>query len=299
MFDNLLQLAADEDKVTLNAMATKFPTLRQYFDLGEKAHALRDRLKTLSYDGDLEGPVKELESWRNWKQKEWQEWQTQNTTIQTALEEATARVAELEARTDTDMTPDEIKEVVKATLKEAGVVDSATLEASMTKLMTEKIGPTLDSRVNDLTLRFEDVFDKVEDVIQTHQGEFKEKLRPKQVFEYMKEHKIADPEAAYKQMTAGRYQEKSQAQIEADKKAAKEEGIAEGKREALKAAGADRSMPVDGRGGSAKPGALMRRAMAKMPKDAEGKTDTSAIALGKGVARAATQAYYDKQAANV
>lgn len=302
MFENLLQLAADDDKATLTTMAGKYPTLRQYFDLGEKAYGLRDRMKAISpgFEEDLEKPIKALEDWEAWKRDKWAPYQAGHNEVTAALEEAKARVLELEARTDTDMTPEEIKEVVRATLKEAGVVDETVLKAHTDKLMKEQIGPTLDSRVNDLTLRFETVFDQIEDVIQTHQSEFKEKLRPKQVFEYMKEHKIADAETAYKAMTAGKYEEKSKAQIEADLKKAKEDGVAEGKKAALQAQGTQRSMPVDGSGsGGPKPGALVRRAQARMPKDADGKTDTSAIPLGKGVARAATQAYYEKQAAQV
>jgi len=58
---------------------------------------------------------------------------------------------------------------------------------------------------------------------------------------------------------------------------------------------------VDGgdSGGGRRQGALMRRAEARMPKKADGDVDTSKIPLGKGIARAATQEYYDKKAGAV
>jgi ribosomal protein L9 len=103
-------------------------------------------------------------------------------------------------------------------------------------------------------------------------------------------------------MTAGEYQEKTTAQIEADKKAEYERGKKEAAEEARKnmlAAQSGRTVPVDGKGGAAPRGALMRRALARQPKDKDGEVDTTKIPLGKGIARAAAQEYYDKQAAQV
>lgn len=302
MFDNLLQLAADEDKVTLKAMADKYPSLKQHFELGETLAELRPTLKELhaSYENDPKAAIKELRDWRKFKSEDWPKWQEQNTQLESTLRAAQEKIAEFEARTETDMTAEEVKQVVQNTLAEAGYAKSADLENAFIKVINEKVGPTLDEKITGLTVRFEDVFDKIEDVIQTHQSEFKEKLRPKQVFDYMKEHKLTDPESAYKQMTADKYAAKSQAQIDADKKAEYDKGLKEGEAKALKARGAERS-PVDGnRQGAAKPGALMRRAMAKMPKE-EGsdKIDSSKIPLGKGIARAATEEYYNKQAGAV
>ena len=301
MFENLLKLAADDDKATLEQMAKKYPTLKTTFELGEKLETLQGRLKTLAYD-DPEPAVDELEKWRKFKATDWPAWQETHTRTEAAYATAQERIAELENLREAEVTPDEIKKIVSDALKENGVVTKAEVETSLKEFAAKEIGPTLDSRMNGLTSRFEDVFDEIEDVIQTHQSEFKEKLRPKAVFDYMKEHKISSAEAAYKQMTAGRYQEKSAAQIEADKKAEFERGKKEATEEARKANLAAQSgrTVVDGKGGSAAPrGALMRRAMAKMPKQDDGAVDTSKIPLGKGIARAAAQEYYDKQAAAV
>jgi hypothetical protein len=298
MFENLLQLAADEDKATLTTMAGKYPTLKKFFELGEKVEPVRERLAALhpSYADDLAAPVKELEDWRKFRQTDWPAWQSEHTRIEQALAEASAQVAELENNRSAEVTPDEIKEIVNATLAAAGLVKNADLEAQMVKVINEKVGPTLDAKINGLTLRFEDVFDKIEEVRDRHHSTFSENIRPKQVFEYMKENKITDPEEAWTKMTAGKLAEKTAAQITAEKKAEYDKGKAEGAKEALKAAGAQRS-PVDGQGGSApKPGALMRRAQARMPKDKAGEIDSSKIPLGKGVARVATQEYYNKKA---
>jgi len=296
MFENLLQLAADEDKATLTQMATKYPNLKKNFELGESLEKLQPRIAALQYQ-DPEAAVSELEKWREFKQTNWPAWEQKHQRVEAAFAEAQARIAELEARS-ADMTAEEMKEILKSTMKEMGVVTTPELQTQMAEFVNKNVSPTLDSRINGLTTRFEDVFDKIESVVQTHQSEFKEALRPKAIFDYMKEHKIADPEAAYKEMTAGKYQEKSAAQLAAEKKAEYEKGIADGKKAALETIGNQRN-PVDGKGGSLAPrgGTLMRRAEARMPKDGDGKTDTSKIPLGKGVHKAATQEYLEKQMA--
>jgi len=298
MFENLLQLAADEDRATLTTMAGKYPTLRKFFELGEKVEPVADRLRALGpkYSDDLTLPVVELEKWREWKAKDWPAWETQHNQIQEALTEASARVAELENNRSAEVTPDEIRQIVKTVLDEAGVVRNADLDAKMTKLVNEQVAPTVDSRVNALTMRFEDVFDKIEDVRDRHQGTFGETIRPKDIFKFMKEHEIADPEEAWSKMTSGKLAEKTAAQVAAEKKAEYEKGLAEGRKAAAKEMGAGRT-PVDGGGDAPRSrGALMRRAEARMPKKADGDVDTSKIPLGKGIARVATQEYYDRKA---
>ncbi len=302
MFENLLQLAADEDRVTLNSMASKFPQLKEYFELGERVKPVTDRLKALhpTYADNFEAPVKELEDWRAWRGTKWNDWQAEHTRVQEALATATAEVATLQNDRSAEVTPDEIKEIVRATMKEAGMVTGTDVEAAITKTINEKVGPTLDAKVNGLTMRFEDVFDKIEDIRDRHQGTFAESIRPKQIFEFMKANSITDPEEAWTKMTSGKLAEKTAATIAAEKKAEFDKGVAEGKKEALKAAGQQRN-PVDGgdSGGARRPGALMRRAEAKMPKSPEGGVDTSKIPLGKGISRVATQEYYDKKAGAV
>jgi hypothetical protein len=176
MFENLLQLAADEDKATLTTMAGKYPTLKRYFELGEKVEPVQERLRALhsTYADNLNLPVEELEKWHKWKRDDWPRWQADNSRIETALQEATAQIADLENNRSAEVTPDEIKQIVKATLDEAGVVRSADLETKMINLVNEKVAPTLDQKINGLTLRFEDVFDKIETIRDKHHGTFGE-----------------------------------------------------------------------------------------------------------------------------
>ena len=297
MFENLLQLAADDDKATLTTMANKYPTLKRYFELGEKVEPVHDRLKALhpTYADDLTLPVKELEDWHNWKGTKWLEWQSEYQRIQNALTEATEQITDLENNRSAEVTPDEIKQIVKETLDAAGVVRTADLETQMNKLVSEKVAPAWKADVNALTLRFEDVFDKIEEVRDRHHGAFGENIRPKDVFKFMKDNNLTDPEEAWTKMTSGKMAEKTAAQIAADKKAEYEKGLAEGRKVALQEKGAGKS-PVDAGGSVARPGALMRRAQARMPKKADGDLDSTKIPLGKGIARVATQEYYNKKA---
>jgi hypothetical protein len=313
MFDNLLQLAADDDKVKLNEMAAKFPTLKEYFELGEKVKPVRERLKSLhpTYENDFEAPVKELEDWRKFRANDWPAWQTEHERLQTALAEAAATVADLQNGRSAEVTPDEIKQIVKETLDAAGLVRNSDLDAQMTKLVNEKVGPTLDSKVNGLTSRFEKVFSALTPKVSQHEKDFGEVLPMDKVIEHMKVmaedrfrksgvRQDIDPIEAYNDLFATKFTEKSSAQTAAEKKAEYDRGVAEGTKKALQEVGKNRS-PVDGgdSGGGRRQGALMRRAEARMPKKADGDLDTSKIPLGKGIARVATQEYFDKKAGAV
>ena len=299
MFDNLLQLAADDDRATLTTMAGKYPTLRKYFELGEKLEPVADRLRALgpNYVDNLALPVDELEKWRGWKANDWTAWETQHNQIQEALGAANIRIAELEASRGTDMTQEEVEQIVTATLKKVGIVDKATLDSTLQSFAKDTIGPTLDRSVNGLTQRFEDVYAMLTPKVRQHEKEFGEDLDVKAVFDHMKKTGQMDPIKAYNEMYAPKFAEKSKVQTEAEKKAEYEKGLAEGRKAAAKEMGANRS-PVDGGGDNApqRRGALMRRAEARMPKKADGDMDTSKIPLGKGIARAATQEYYDRKA---
>jgi hypothetical protein len=295
-----MKLANDDEKKVLESLASKDPNLKKYYDSGEVLEGLRPRFKQLheTYEANPELAVDELAKWHAWKKDKWPTWQSDHQRVEAALATAQAEVAELQNNRSTEVTPEEIKEIVQATLKEAGFVKSDELESKITESIKKEVGPTLDNRVNGLTKRFEKVYAKLTPKASQHEKTFGEPLDYDGLFEFMNKNGLEDPEAAYKQFYGEKFTAKSAEQIASDKKAEYDKGIAEGKKAALKEVAKERSMPVDGRPAqSAAPkGALWRRALARMPKDDKGDVDGAKIPLGKGVSKFATQEYYDKKA---
>jgi hypothetical protein len=293
-FADILQALNEEaDRTQLDALAGKYPVLRRYAESGEVLETLKPRLKALlpEYEGRPEDAIAELESWRGWKAKHYNpatKRVREEEALETALTEARTQIAELEARTDTDMTPDEIKQIVKAALAEEGVVSNAALEARLTKALSpaakegEQDGEIfgLVKNVNNSTaLRFQDVYSALEEKADTHREMFGERLDRNQVFKFMQDNKVWDANEAYNRMNATRIQEKQAAQIAADKEAARQEGIKEGERKALAQSGG-RAIPVDGKGGGMGFAEARRQSRMK-PKEGE----TFRPKLGQGIAQ--------------
>src|SRR5262245_36215095 len=106
-FSNLLELAAEADRQGVKEVADKNPWLIKYAEQGERLEKLRPRIKALYDDEDPEKAIGELERWRNWHQTDWPAHQGQLVQARDLLAIAQAKVTELEARTNTDMTPEE------------------------------------------------------------------------------------------------------------------------------------------------------------------------------------------------
>lgn len=290
-FEDILRSINEEtDRTQLASMAVKYPSLKEFAELGERVAPLRARLQSLEYT-DFDPAIKELENWRGWKTSNYDpttRMTFEEKRVKQALATAQAKINELELRGDADMTPEEIRQIVQesitATLAATGVVDSKALETRLTDLVTNE---KLTQNLNGLTTRFEDVFDKIEDVIGAHQTNFGERIRPKVLFEHMKKTGEMDPDKAYADMVGPRLAEKTKTEWEAKIVEAALKGEEKGRREVAQSS-AGRGMPVDGKGGQ-KIGVLQRRVMERN----KGKADenTTGAPLGKGViaAHAAAQ----------
>lgn len=306
MFENLLTLAAEGERTTLESFVKSHPELKSYYDLGEKAAALNPRLQKLQYT-ELEPAINELEQHRNWKNGDWTRWQTLHQSTEQALAEARERIAEFEERTSTEMTPDEIRQLVKETLAGEGVINNAALEAKLTEKLTplatkEEVG----KQVNGLGARFEDIYSKLTPKIYGHAKDFPEDSisdLPKKVFDHMT--KMAtesgvhisriDPLKAYDDMVKPRLEEKLQKDWEAKLVEAEKKGEQKGRQEERTAAGSGvRAVPVDGRGGTSRLGPVERRRIEKFATaNKDGKIDAP---LGKGIiSQKASSEFRDKQ----
>ena len=271
-FDNLLQLAAESENKPITEFAAKHPELKTFFDLGEQVHQLSPRLKTLGYDGKPEGVVTELERWRGWlsdEQKGWKWHEADKARLQNALAESMTRVAELEATEGADMTADEIKVVVKEVLKEAGVVTNPDLEAQFSKMITDKVQPMVESRVNGVGAVWEDVSKTLLPKMSAHERKFGEPIDMDKIYNTMRDHQkttgqYLKPLDAYNQVYHDQITAKAHEQTEAEKKAEYDKGVLEGRKAAAATSG--RANPVDGKGSSAPTGALQSRWQAKQEK---------------------------------
>lgn len=296
-FANLLASIADDgERTSLETIATKYPSLTRYVELGQQAEAFEPEIHEMYGDAaGLDAPLREAKRWREWKDGHWKDWQTLHTNTQAALDEANEKIARMEALGDTDMTAEEIAKVVNDVLTARGVVDKDGLQKELTDLIDKKVNPAVFSAANTLTTRFEDVFDKLQVRADTHRQKFGETLKPREVFEFMKKNGITDPDDAYDKMYADRYREADQKAIDAKLKAAKEEGIAEGRSAAIKEV-TERAPGggsiVDGGGGGRRMGPLEKKRMERMA----GKEGEQAdIPLGKGIYRQAAAEYRQKE----
>ncbi len=301
-FETIIASINEEaDRTSLAAMATKYPSLKEYAELGERVTGWKPRLKALSgtaanedYESNPDMALSELENWRKWKTEKWPGWESEYVRRETALAEATAKVAELEGRSNTDMTAEEIRSVVADELKKAGVATSADVESRITDAITTKISPELDKKVIGLTQRFEDVYSALTPKLHEHAKNFDgEILSPAEVFKHMKATGQMDPIKAYNDMVAPKLEAKRVADQTQAIAAAKAEGVTEGRKAAIAASG--RGNPVDGGKAVAKPGPLMKRWAAKEAARTE-KGQSSRLGSGTAAAEAA-RAHVEKEMA--
>lgn len=304
-FTNLLELAAEADRQSIAEVAEKNPWLKTYAEMGERFEKLQPRVKTLYDDGDVEKVVNELERWRKWNQTDWPVHQSNSQRALDLLAMAQAKVHDLESRSDIEMTPDEVRAIVKesvqTTLAEAGVVDNRKLEASLTDLIEKQLKPQLESNVNGLTSRFEEVYSAMTPEAIRHAKEFDgEALDMKALFKHMRDTGQMDPTKAYKDWIAPRLAEKKEKDWETKVVEAEKRGEQAGARKAVAATG--RSNPVDGKGsvGSRPVGPIERMRLDRFGSQPQLKEGEKAPepALGKGViAMRASQAHAEKMAA--
>lgn len=297
-FTNLLELAAEADRQTISEIAEKNPWLKKFAEQGEVLERLQPRLRGLYDDGSPEKVVTELENWRKWQRTDWVAHQSRTQQAQDLLAAAQAKIVELENRSDAEVTPEEIRQIVKetvsATFSEAGVVDNKKLEATMSDFLEKQLKPQLEANTNGLTSRFEDVYAALTPKLLEHKETFGETLKFRDVIDYMKKNNQMDPDKAYNEMVAPRLAEKVQKDWEAKLVEAEKRGEEKGVLKARAEVRPGRAMPLDGQGGP-KVGPIQRAQLERFGKPpAEGQEIKAP--LGKGViAQKAAQEYFDKQ----
>lgn len=294
-FDNLIALAAEADRQSIGELAVKYPWLKEHAELGETAKALEPRLKAMGVD--LAGTVKELEDWRNWKADETKGWawhQARQAELRAALADAQAKIVEFEARTDTEMSPEDIRQIVEGVVAKGGFIDTAGLKATLDEFAEKTMKPTVLTASNGMAARFQRLYTVLTPKVHSHFQKFGEDLDMEAVFAHMDATGQTDPIKAYESFTAPKVRELEAKDWQAKVDAAKAEGVQEGIRKGAAASG--RANPSDAGGGVVKFGPAQRRQMERQTaRTADG---TSRPTLGQGqFAHRATVAHMEKEAA--
>jgi len=314
-FEDLLKTIADEtDRAGVEQLAKKYPVLKEAGDILDKVKAAQphlSRLKELTgREFDPAGAAKFAADWQGWAADQWD--RENNATkselaTKALLDQAQARIAELEQLGASDVTIEEMKSELNKALTEAGVVTKKDLPTllPMDRLFDKEGKPrvaTMDDVsgwTNGLAGRFQEAFAELTPEVNRHFQTFGEYPDLNKVFSTMLEEQKAaggrpvKPLDAYRKTYSEQFAAKEKEAMEKKIADAKAEGIAEGKKAVQQSTGG-RAIPIDSRGGLAM-GAVARRVQAKIQKDADGKTIEAPLGRGIIAAKAAEE-FLAKQA---
>ena len=295
-FQSILDsIREDTDRTALKDMAAKYPSLREYADVGSKYANLSPRLRKLGgevLEKDPEKMVAYAEEWRAWKDDNWDSdagMTVQQRRKQELLEAAEARIAEFEARGESDMTAEEMEalaeKVAQRVMKASGVVTKAELDTAIEK----EYAPKFLGETRNAIAGFESVMKELGPKFTNHARVYGEDLDVNKLFSHMdeafKNGRRINATEAYNEVYADKISARNQelkAKEAADLKA---EGAAE-ERKRLAAEGRPGAMPIGSSEGK-RMGAFQRRALEKMRQADPAKEPP----LGRGViaARAAEE----------
>jgi hypothetical protein len=322
-FEDILRSIAEEtDRAAFFAVAEKHPSLKKYIELGEQAQnamPFLERARKAIKNPDLDIP-KALEaeaSWEEWKASNWDDVAKMThpqkravdmlASAETDLAATRARVAELEARGETEMTGEEIDALVNKRLEERGVVTRADLPKllPMDRLMDKDGNPLVATRgdVNDslnrIGGRFQEIYKDLTPQMIEHHATFGKQLEMQKVYDVMEaEFKATgrpmEPLAAYKKAYAPEFAERETANRAKEIQEAEARGEQKG-RQMVTQSQNGRGIPLSG--GGVSQGPLMKRYLSKQTTSEAGKPIDAP--LGKGLIAQDAAAKFQQKADGV
>jgi hypothetical protein len=239
-----------------------------------------------------------VKRWDDWRKQNWDDDQAatkQQLETLRQLEEAQARVAELESTQGAEVTLDEIKKNMDKILADGKYVRRQDLDTEIIPKLPYAQKEDVDKRIDQLSLGMEHVYANTAHYPLLHQQEFGEPMKLADLFKYMNDNKVSDFQAGYDMMVREKREkiqsEKAKKQLEE----AEQRGYVKGKQE--RTMGADGRMPVDNLGSAPEMGHLQRRKLeAAKAKDPNAAPPLPEAPLGSGVlAEAAYQAWLKSQ----
>ena len=254
-FDTILAAIADDaEREQIKTLATKYPAIKQYVELGETAKPVIDKISAM---GDTFKPLDELArlpEWVNWREKQHpaeqqrlRDAEAARVALANEKQALSARIAELESGGEVEMTFEEIKAKLAA---DGLLADKAALDGRVTK-------DELNQALNSFGVRQQTVFAELDPMAIDHSKKYGEAFPYSEVFAYMQSNQRYDPatkqlvmpssKEAYEVIVAPKVRQLEKDANEAAVKAAREEGIAAGKQEAMQSV-SGRAIPVAGEG---------------------------------------------------
>jgi hypothetical protein len=301
--DILNSIHEETDRTQMAALAGKYPSMRTYLERGERFEAVAPRLRAVNprFAEEPEALVENVEAWESWRRNNWDNdagMTREERRRAEALNLAELKIAELEMRGDTDMTSEEIAELVAKTvegvLKTKGVVTAEDLNNKLSK----EFVPELNKNFNNMLGNFEGVFADLGPLTVRHEREFGEEIDPQKVFNRMREANAAGHPITAKQAYAEVYKPKldERAAAAEQKKIedAEKRGEIRAQEKFVKEGGVSRSNPV-GEGSGRRLGPMQRR---QMERAAANTQQGGTPKLGRGnIAAQAGEEYRAKQMA--
>lgn len=315
--DIIRQIGEEADRTAVADLAKKYPVLKNFAELGEKASAAQphlDQINTLNKRTDIDLPraLKLAADWESWKSEHW-DGQSGSTKAEKqakdALASAQARIAELEAGVsiEGEMTIEEVNQALDKKLSDMGVVTKSDIPKllPMDRLVDKEGKPIvatredLDRYTNGIAGRFEEIYAALTPEMVTHHQMFGEPIDVNKVLGVMKTFfdenkrpmKASDAyKEAYREKFVERDKQHRQKEIEdAEKRGADKKALE------LQQSSGGRAIPLDSRG-SIVSGPVMKRWQDKVKAAAEANKGSANGKLGSGhVTAEATRRYYEQQ----
>jgi len=315
-FEDIVKSITDEaDRTSVAALAVKYPVLKDFAEMGEKAKAARpfvDQIAKMYNRQDLDLPevAKLAAGWENWKQTEWDaesKMTVGEKRAKAALDEVNAQLTELQGRGETEMTIEEVNQHVAKILSEQGVVTREELKKVLPldtffdkdgKSIVATKADVMDAH-NRLAGRFSEVYGELTPEFASHYQDFKEPIDFKKVeavmIEYAKNNggRMMGAKAAYREAYRDKFETREKEQRQAEITAAEARGE-EKARKSFQQSSSGHAIPVDSRGGLGHMGPIQKRYVSKQVPAADGKPVEAP--LGKGMlSRLAAQEHAEKQ----
>lgn len=285
--EDLINSINDEgERGQLKSLLGKYGNVKTALEVGEQAAPVFEKVRALNVD-----PAKELAllpSWVDWRNKETDPATGKLKAVIAAESERDVlkgRVAELEAKGETEMTTEEVKALADARFDERM---KAMVEDPSNPLIRKDV---LLGSMNSQAQRFQEIYAALTPEAVSHSQKYGEPLPVQEVLDYIEKHGERDPKKAYQAILEPRDTKLKIAQLEADAQKKFEEGKLKGIEEAQAKVNGQR-MPVDGGGNQ---GTRGNHFMNKIFKRREASASAGNTRLGSGSAAQAGMADYQKK----
>lgn len=253
--ETIMAAITDEgERTALAQIAEKYPSIRQFVDIGEAAAPVFSRLQGMQVDATAE--LSRLPEWVDYRTRNYDPQRGMYRSEAEAQDRVTALESEIEELRlkGAEMTPEEFSTMMDSKLAEKGFITKSGLKDEITQP-----GGVVNGAFSVMSKNFESIYSSLTPLAVEHAQKFGEAMPVQKVFDHMAATGQKDPVKAYGDLMAPKLREIEKQSNEAAIAKAKLEGVEEGKRLAR----SENTMPVGG-GGGASAGAKANSFMSKI-----------------------------------